>query len=272
MTMAKKKPVKVFTKPYLNGGIFDENSLKNILKFFGMLVMFFLVGLIVSLMSGFGGSQVISVIFNTLVILLLLYISMTQGMRLGTEAVARGEILYQRKEKGEEMTENERKLSFHPAKGFIIGLLGSLPFLILAVVYACMARRVITSIGMLPSVANNMIHRSEIGDPLTPTYTELPASDAVDIMRPIVRACLMPVYQMADTDDKSLLLTLDRLSPLMILFPGIMYGIGYLLGKNERTRVHTRIEENRRLRKRRENRERRDRQGKGENRTPEQLN
>ena len=272
MTTTKKKPVKIVTKPFLTGGIFDENTLKNILKFFGMLVLFFLVGLIVSLMSGFGGHQVVSIIFNTLVILLLLYVSLTQGTKLGTEAVARGEILCQRKEKGEEMTENERKLSFHPAKGFIIGLLGTLPFLILAIVYASMARRQITSVGMLPSVASNMIHRSEIGDPLTPVYTETPASDAVDILRPIVRACLMPVYRMADTDNKNLLLTLDRLTPLMMLFPAIAYGFGYLLGRNERTRVHTWIEESRRIRKRRENRERRERQANSENRTPEQLN
>ncbi len=271
MGTGKKKPVRTVTKPFLKGGVFDENSLKNIMKFFGMLVLFFVVALLVSLMSGFG-TQVISVIFNVLVILLLLYICLTRGTVLGTEAVARGEILYQRKEKGEEMTENERKLSFHPAKGFVIGLLGTLPFLILTVVYAGVARKQMTNPGMLPSVATTIIHRSEIGDPLTPTYTESPASDAVDVLRPIVRACLMPVYRIADTENKNLMLTLDRLAPLMMLLPGIAYGIGYLLGRNERTRVHTRIEENRRIRKRRENRERKARQGNGESRSPEQLN
>ena len=271
MTVRKKKPVKVVTKPFLTGGVFDENTMKNVLKFFGMLVLFFAVALLVSLMSGFGNA-VISLIFNILVILLLLYICLTCGTALGTEAVARGEILYQRKEKGEEMTENERKLSFHPAKGFVIGLLGTLPFLILTIVYSCVARKQMTTVGMLPSVATSIIHRSEIGDPLSPAYTEMPASDPVDYLRPVVRACLMPVFRMADTDDRDLMLTLDRLSPLMMLLPGLSYGFGYLLGRNERTRIHTRIEENRRIRKRRENRERRERQGNGENRSPEQLN
>ena len=271
MTGTKKKPVKVVTKPFLTGGIMDENTLKNALKFFGMLVLFFAVGLLVSLMGGFG-SRILTVIFSAAVILLLLYISMTQGARLGTEAVARGEILYQRQEKGEEMTEGERKLSFHPAKGWVIGLLGTLPFLILAIVYACIAKRQVTTVGMLPSLASGMMYRSEIGDALIPTYTETPPAELADILRPIVRACLMPVYRIADTENKPLLLILDRLTPLMMLMPALAYGFGYLQGKKERTRVHTSIAESRRIRKRRENREKRERQNSAANRTPEQLN
>lgn len=271
MTGTKKKPVQVVQKPFLTGGIFDENTLKNVLKFFGMLVLFFLVSFLVTLMSGFGG-QAFTIIFNSLVILLILYICFTRGMGLGTEAVSRGEILYQRKEKGEEMTENERKLSYHPAKGFVTGLLGTLPFLALAVVYACIARKQITSFGMLPSVANSMIHRSEIGDALAPTYTQMPPAEAVDIFRPIIRSCLMPVFRMVNTENRELLLTLDRLSPLMMLMPAVVYGFGYLQGKNERTRVHTRIEENRKMRKRRENKERRERRAAGEQQKQDQLN
>ena len=271
MTGTKKKPVKVVTKPFLTGGIFDENTLKNALKFFGMLVLFIAVALLVSLMSGFG-SRAVTIIFNAAIILMLLYICYTQGIKLGTDAVARGEILYQRKEKGAEMTENERKLSFHPAKGFVIGLLGTVPLLILAIVFAFMTRKQITYVGSLPSVATNMIHRSEIGDALTPVYTEPRPAEALDYLRIVVRGCLMPVFRMADTDNKDLMLTLERLTPLMLLCPCIAYGFGYLQGKKERTRVHTRIAENRRMRKCKENKEKRDRQKNAEPRTPEQLN
>ena len=271
MTGTKKKTVQVVTKPFLTGGIFDENTMKNVLKFFGMLVLFFVVAFLVSLMSG-GGTPVVSTIFNSVIILLLLYICFTRGVNLGTEAVSRGEILYDRKEKGAEMTENERKLSFHPAKGFVIGFLGTLPFLILAVVFALTATKQITSIGALPTYASRMVHRSEIGDPLTPTYTESAPLEFIDYIRPVVRGCLMPVFRIVGTDNKDRLLTFDRLTPLMMLFPCIVYGIGYLQGKNERTRIHTRIAEARKMRKRRENKERRDRRENGGNRTPEQLN
>ena len=170
------------------------------------------------------------------------------------------------------MTEGERKLSFHPAKGWVIGLLGTLPFLILAIVYACIAKRQVTTVGMLPSLASGMMYRSEIGDALIPTYTETPPAELADILRPIVRACLMPVYRIADTENKPLLLILDRLTPLMMLMPALAYGFGSLQGKKERTRVHTSIAESRRIRKRRENREKRERQNSAANRTPEQLN
>lgn len=270
MTTAGKKKVQPVTKPYLTGGVFDETTVKKALGFFGMLLIFALMAFLVSGMVVFG-SRVFTIIFNTAVILILLFIAYNRGASLGTEAVARGEILYQRKEKGGEMTENERKLSFHPAKGFVIGLLGTLPFLILTAVFAIITRKQFSTIGVLPGFAANLAQRSEIGDALV-TYTVPEPLGAADILRPIVRGILMPVFRMADTENKGLMLTLERLSPLMILLPGIAHGFGYLTGRGERTRVHTRIAESRKMRKRRENKERRERRENGSNRTPEKLN
>ena len=136
MTVAKKKkPAEIVTKPFLTGGLTDENTFKNVLKYFGMTVLFIFVAFLVSAMSNLG-SQVFMLIFNAAIVLLLLYIYFTRGLSLGTDDVARGEILYQRKEKGAEMTENERKLAFHPGKGFLIALLGTLPVLIPAIILA----------------------------------------------------------------------------------------------------------------------------------------
>lgn len=270
MTVKKKKPAEIVTKPFLTGGITDENLVKNALKYFGMTLMFAFVAFLVSAMSGFGG-QVVMIIFNGMIILLMLYLYMTRGMSLGADNVAFGEILYQRQEKGAEMTENERRLSFHPGKGFLIALLGTLPLLIPAVLLAVMAQRQTTTIGTLPGWVGGLTRRSEIGDALV-TYTHPAPMQAVDYLRVVVRACLMPVFRMIGSEEKGLMLTAERISPLLLLMPAVSYGIGYLMGRNERTRVHTRIAENRKIRTRRENRERKARAAAGGIKKPEQLN
>ena len=271
MADVKKKPLKVVTKPYLTGSVFDENSVKNIFKFFGMMVLFLLMAFIVSLMTGFG-AKVLQIIFNSAVVLLLLYICYTRGINHGTEAVTRGEILYQRQEKGAEMTPNEIRLSYHPAKGFVSALLGMLLILIPAIILAFTAEKQMTTPGALPSFATTMARRSEIGDALQATYIESKPPTAGEYLRVFVRACLMPVFRMLDTENKSLVLTVERLSPLMLLFPVAAYGIGYMRGPKERARVHTRIEENRRIRKRKEEKAKKARMGTGSSKQPDQLN
>jgi hypothetical protein len=67
-----------------------------------------------------------------------------------------------------------------------------------------------------------------------------------------------------------MMLTVERISPLLLMLPVIAYGTGFLFGKNIRTKIHTQIEENRKIRKRRENRARRARQRASAG--PEQLN
>ena len=258
------------TKPFLTGGLTDENTFKNVLKYFGMTVLFIFVAFLVSAMSNLG-SQVFMIIFNAAIVLLLLYIYFTRGLSLGTDDVARGEILYQRKEKGAEMTENERNLAFHPGKGFLIALLGTLPVLIPAIILAIMTKRQVTGIGVLPNWVSSMARRSEIGDALV-TYTQPEPMQFVDYLRVFVRACIMPVFRMAGTENKDLQLVFERISPILLLLPVVSYGFGYQLGRNERTRVHTRIAENRRIRARRENRERKARKAASENHGPEQLN
>ena len=268
MAGTKNKPVKIVTKSYLTGSVFDENSVKNILKFFGMMVLFLLMAFLVSMMAGFG-SRIIQIIFNSAIILLLLYIVFTRGMSLGTDAVARGEIMFQRKENGAQMAEGEQKLCYHPAKGFVIALLGILPFLIPAVILAFAAEKQITSTGTIPTFAGTLARRSEIGDALQATYLDPKPLMAVDYLRAFVRACLMPVFRMIDLENKDMILTVERLSPVFLLFPCAAYGIGYLQGPAERTRTHTRIAENRRIRARKEAKERKARMAE---KGPDQLN
>ncbi len=272
MTGTKKKPVQTVSKPYLTGSVFDENTVKNVLKYFGMMLLFLVMAFLVCLMTG-AGSPILRIIFSSAVILLLLYIWFNQGLNLGTDAVSRGEILYQRQEKGAEMTPNERRLSFHPAKGFVNALLGTIPFLIPAVILAFIAEKQITGVGAIPSYMESVIRQHpELEEAIRETYLKPSPIQASDILRAVVRGMIMPVIRMADTENRELMLTIERLSPLILLCPCVAYGLGYLNGRKERTRVHTRIAENRRIRKRKEMREKKARQAAEKNRKPEQLN
>ena len=64
------------------------------------------------------------------------------------------------------------------------------------------------------------------------------------------------------------LLLLERLSPLLVLIPGLCYGWGYTRGVNERSRVHTSIAAGNRRRARKEAKARKARAAS----TPKQLN
>jgi len=265
----KKKPVRVVTKPFVQGSITDENTFRNALKFFGTLVMVFLMTFIVCAMTSFD-SAFLRIFCNAAIELLVLFIMYNSGGKTGTDAVARGEILYQRREKGQDVTINEQRLSYHPMKGFVIGVLGTVLFLIPALILAITAKRQMTGMGALPAWTGTLMRRSEIGDALV-AYTETPSMQWTDFVRAFVRACIMPFVSLIGTSNKDGLLLVERISPILLLLPAVAYGIGFMSGRKERTRIHTEIAESQRIRKKRENREKRARKAR-ESKMPEQLN
>ena len=93
------------------------------------------------------------------------------GAGKGADAVAHGEILYQKKERGQTFSESEQKICFHPMKGYLIGVLGTLPFLIAAVILAVKTAPQVTGAGSLPSWMQAYTRRSDIGDALI-SYTQ----------------------------------------------------------------------------------------------------
>ena len=268
MTVKKSQPVKPVTKPYLPGSVTDESTLKKVLKFFGTVVLIIVMCFIVCTMMSFG-NDILRVGANLAVVILVMFILYSQGETHGAEAVARGEILYQRKAKGQEVTANEQRLSYHPMKGYVTALLGMIPFIILGLVMTFTAERQMTSAGTLPSWTSSMLRRSDIGGALV-SYTEADPIRAADIIRMIVRVTIMPFISMVGSDNKELMLTVEKISPLLLLLPVIAYGTGFLNGKNIRTKIHTQIEENKKIRRKRENRARRARKRAAQG--PEQLN
>ena len=250
MTNKSKKPVKPVVKPFLKGSPTDERTWKSALGFFGALLATALMGFLVCSMLTMD-SLVLRILLNLLVVALELMLFYNNAIGKGTDAVARGEILYQKQEKGSPFADSERALCFHPLKGYLNALLGTVPFLICAVALALTAHRQSTGFGTLPSWMSAYLTREEIGGALG-AYTANPVLTAEDVLRLIVRVAIMPFVSMTGSENRDGLLLLERLSPLLVLLPACAYGTGYLQGQRERTRIHTGIAESNRRRIRKE--------------------
>ena len=269
MTTKKKQPVQRVTKPFLTGSPTDERTIKGALGFFGLLVltgaMSFLVCSVLNMSSG-----VLRILLNMGAESLILLLFYNNAISRGSDAVARGEILYQKQEKGKPFSPSERSICFHPLKGYMTGILGSLPILICAILLAVTAQRQSTGYGTLPGWISSYQQRSEVGDALV-AYTMRESMGLTDVLRIIIRVAVMPFVSMVGSENRSALLVVERLSPLIVILPALAYGTGYLRGKQERTKIHTGIAESSKTRAKRERKARKARAGKGP-RTPEQLN
>jgi len=168
------------------------------------------------------------------------------------------------------VSEGEKRIPFHPWKGFIIGLFGTSVLLILAVILAVTAERQMTGAGTLPSWMDTYLRRSEIGDALA-GYSQASPVSVTDIVRVIIRICIMPIISMIGAESRAMLLIPERFSPVLILLPALSYAAGYLRGPFTRKKIHQEIAINNRKRLSREKKERKARKSilpKG----PEQLN
>ena len=260
----------VIKKPFLTGYITDENTVKSSLQFFGTLIVVIFVAFIACVSATFS-SLILRLLMNAAVIAATLMIFYNSGAGRGAEAVTRGEILYQKQEKGQQFSQSERKICFHPLKGYLTGLIGTIPFLICAVILALNSSLQMTESGTLPSWMQAYLRRSDIGNALV-NYTNPEGMQAVDYFRALIRICILPFINIIGYSNKSGMLAAERLSPLIVLLPAISYGTGYLTGKKIRTRIHTVISENDKRRARKERRNRSRRTGTVRKHEPEQLN
>ncbi len=268
MTGRNKKPVKPVTKPFLTGSPTDERTVKSALGVFGLMAILMLMTFLVC--SAFTmDNDILRIGLNLVVEALALVLFYNNAVSKGTEAVARGEILWGRQEKGLTFAASEKAICFHPAKGYLTALLGVLPILLCAILLAVTAQRQTTGYGALPSWMSTYQQRSEIGDALV-AYSVREGIQFTDVLRIIVRIAVMPFIGIVGGENRDGLLMVERLSPLLVLLPVLAYGTGYLQGRTERTRIHTGISESRKSRARKEKRERKARVN--QRKEPEQLN
>lgn len=266
MTKAKKDRVERIVKPYLTGKMIDRTLPGGALKFFGfMALMFFMyfMSLIVASMD----SRVLTILINTAIILTTWLIFWQSGQGSGADAVNQGEIMHQRLEKGRPVADWEREMCYHPLKGFIMALVGSLPLVLCCLALALIAKRQMTSIGVLPSWVGSFEGRPEIGNGLSYYHQEATLS-AEAILRLLVHVAVMPFVSIVGAENKDAILLLERLSPVVTLIPAVVYGVGYAMGTQQRALVHGNIALGKQKQQKKQRREQRARQkARGESQT-----
>ena len=267
--MTQNKKMIETSKPFLTGAPTDENTLRQSLKFFANLFICMFMTFLVCSMTGFK-SVVLRVIVNLVIEAMILLIFFAKGTDLGTDAVSRGEILYQHIQKGQEATKAEKQIPFNKLKGYLIGAAGTLLFFMAAMILAFTTEKQMTGAGGLPSWMEAFMRRAEVGDALV-SYTISDPLTLTDIVRIIVRLLLMPFVSMIGASNTEGIMILERLSPVLVLLPAVAYGTGYLQGPAKRKQIHTEIAKNDRKRISRERKEKKAR-SRQEYRGPEQLN
>lgn len=204
-------------------------------------------------------NPVLRIIVSAAVILMVFYYQRTKGMEAGEKDAAYSEIMYQRQQEGKAITAEDRDRCFHPLRGVFATLLGVLPFVIICLIYAFMAKRWTYELGVVPSWMKNSLVHEEIKDALN-YYVVNRSMNAVDALRIVARCLTMPFINIAGVLGKDATLWAERLSPLFVMIAPMGFGVGYSRGHALRTRINTGIKQGVDKKKRKEQKARRKRQ------------
>lgn len=201
------------------------------------------------------------------------YYQYMNGITKGENDAAYGEIIYRRREEGHTVSEQECDRSFHALKGLFAAVLGALPFVLIAAVYAVLAEKETYTLGMLPSWTEGMMRQTEFATGLVQysVHSELGLTGA---LRVLDRAMIMPFVNVAMALGSDAVLLAERLGPLLVLIAPFGYAYGYARGQHLRDQINTGIKVGDDRKKKREMKARKKRQRQQRARTskgPEQL-
>ena len=262
----QKKPVELVRKPIVAGSWCGRDAKKMALKFMLTFAAVTLVYLITGALMSFEAFW-LRAVMALLIVAIVAYYLYASGLTKGQSDAAYGEILFSRKENGYEISPVDADRSFHRFKGFFAVLAGGLPFVIFALVFACITQKVTYTLGALPSWTEEMMQQEEFGAALA-YYHQQSGMSTLSILRIVDRAMVMPFVNIAAPFGADALLLVERLSPLLVLVAPVWYGVGYTQGLNYRARINTGIKMGDDKKKRRERKARKKRQ---QSKTPERL-
>ncbi len=262
----KNKPVTPIEKPILMGTYHGKDAWKLAFKrFISVLlisILYLIIGILVTM-----DQVAFSLIMTLLITGLLFYYQFVSGATQGEKDASFSEIMYQRHQEGKTIVSIDRHHCFHPMKGFFATFMGLLPYLIFTIIFACITEIETYQLGVLPSWTSSYLGQSEISDALN-YYNLGVGMQAIDIMRVITRAMVMPFITTANYVSKEAVLFVERISPLLITIAPIGYGFGYTQGVKIRIRINTGIQQGVAKKKRKQRKERKARQASS---TPERL-
>lgn len=269
MSETKKKAAapKPVNKPYLTGAPLDTSCIGGAARFFLYLLMMAIAFLFLGAVLSFD-SFALRLVLNLAVVLLMLTVMFQSGVSAGSVAVSAGEMAYQRKESNRMLNDAEIRACYHPLKGFLTALIGSLPLLIASTVLACTAQRQMTGIGALPTWVSSMMNNVDNGAALV-AYAQDSSVTGMTILRMVIRTCILPAVNIVGASNSDAMLRLEQFSPLLCCLPMIAYGLGYPQGVRVRAQVQADIAAGKRKARKKANKERKQRT---QHSGPEQLN
>lgn len=261
-----QKPVEVVRKPIIPGSWHGKDAwklaFKRMLSVLAISFIYLLAGAFLSF-ENFWARLLISV----MIVFTVAYYQFASGVSQGQSDATYGEILYNRRESGHEIPKDEADRSFHRLKGLFAVAVGCAPFVLFTIAFACLTEETTYRLGVLPAWTSSMMEQTEFGAALE-YYNNQPGMSALDVMRVIDRAMIMPFVNVATAIGADAALTAERLSPLFVLIAPMSYALGYTQGLNARARINTGIKMGDDKKKRRERKKRKQRQ---RSKTPERL-
>ena len=263
MQNKQKGKIKLIQKPFLTGQPTDSTSVKRSLSVLGTIVISMFIYLVagpVLMIENLVLRVLIAIAFEGMFVALCY----SNGLNAGFADVTFSEIAYQRREDGKPLEADEEKKCFNRLKGLISGLIGCLPLFFAALALAVFTKPQWYTLSALPSWISALERRTEIGNALLMYHQDI-GFGILEIIRILVRLAVMPFVTMVGAENVMGVVWVERLSPLVLLLPGIGYGIGYLGGPKARARVHGDIAASVRRKKKREKKRMSQRKG------PEQL-
>ncbi|NLX83601.1 MAG: hypothetical protein GXZ04_07290 [Clostridiales bacterium] len=233
----KKKAANLqIKKPFLRGKPFSGLAIKRGLRILTYLllstILYFFLGQLMVIDVPW-----LRILVNLVVLVAFAGLMYSNGAREGEGDVSYAEIAYARKQEGKTVSREDLNRCFHPAKGFATALAGTLPLMLLCLVYALMAVKDTYSLGALPSWVSAYLKKPDISLALS-YYHDYAGIGAADILRLVVRLLVFPFVNMVGSRNADALLFVERLSPILVLIVPMFYGVGYLRGESYRSRVH----------------------------------
>lgn len=253
-----KKPVEWVQKPIITGSWHGRDAwkmaFKRMLAFLAIAAIYLITGALLSFDIFW-----LRVTMGVMVLVSVASHQYASGVGQGQKEAAYGEIIYARRESGYAVPQKETERSYHPFKGYFAVLMGSIPFVLIAVVFAFLTSEPEYQLGVLPAWTENLMQQTEFADGLS-YYSAHSGLTAVDVLRIIDRAMVMPFVTIAAGIGTKALLWVERLSAVLVLVAPIWYGVGYAQGLQYRARINTGIKIGDEKKKRRERKARRQRQ------------
>ena len=260
------KTIQPVVKPILTGNWHGRDAVKLGLKLMLSVLLVSFLYLLLSLLLSFDSLIIRIGSALLLVVAAYAYLYYT-GMSVGAGDAAFGEIMFVRQSEGKEVPVADRDRCYHPAKGFFAALIGVLPFVLIALCYAVVAKPSAYVLGSLPSWLSGYTRQSGIGDALA-YYSQRDGLGLYTVLKVVVRSMTMPFINVAVKLGTDATLWAERLAPLWVMVAPLGYGFGYRQGLKQRTQIHTGIAIGDRRKKKRANKERKARQ---RSQAPERL-